>query len=483
MDANIMMVGGSHLLQTVAPEIMLLPVTAIAGASLTRSTEKSVVEYFLGGGRTGSVTIGASLFVTTFACLWLLDMSLATGGLGLASAIGAGVFVLMLGFFFAPMYLKSRTITVPQFVTLRFDEATARLWSGITIAFYVAVKIPLVLMLATWTIERTLGWNVVTPVALMVVVVMIGLYTVVGGFSAVVRTQFIEAVVLFVGSLTIMILLALFPEAAGHLHFGPSIQGIASEMSWPVIAFGIPVVLAWHWFADQYVLQRILGARDLHTAQRGTVLTAVLILAQLLIIGTVAAQLSTPITDPYAGFTSAEMIMGIAAVIFLALVMATLSSDFHSTATLFTLDFYRAAYPDAREESLVLVGRLSTTMIVVLTILAVSTVSLVDEGVVSMLRQVQLHLAPPIVAVFLIGIYWDRMNSKGALWALVSGEVFGILHFGMSHSRGESVLGPGVFAGIAFFASALVLIVVSLATAAPSAETSMYMSILRRKQG
>lgn len=492
IDANEAMINGPHQYQIISFVIFLALVAVVGIASSRRRKEKNALEYFLGAKGIGPFVLGPSLFVTAVSSLWLLHSSGLVGGIGVWAGVVTALFVLGLGFFVAPLYLKAKVFTVPQFLSCRFDNPTALLFSGFSILFSVGVRIPLTLTLAMWSIERLLGWDMMTSVALMVMVMVIGLYTIVGGFMSVIRTHLVQASVVILGSLALLVLMLLVSPSRMALSLGTILPEGQQSISWITVFIGLPLIFVWQWFADQYVVQRILGSRDTRSVQRGTMFAAMLILVQVMILVALGSATGGWIGSSES-INASSIVKGTASMAFLALIMATLASDFHSAATLFTMDFYRTVYPDASDESLVLVGRLSTTMIVILAILAISMVPLVNVSLISLMRQVPVHVAPPIVAVFVFGIFWQRTSSKGALWALVVGELFGGFDLVLRFIHGTSAFAGGVldkwgnldlvaFGMISLIASSIILVTMSLFTETRSTETNAYISVLRRKQ-
>ncbi|MBI5472901.1 MAG: hypothetical protein HY961_11200 [Ignavibacteriae bacterium] len=462
-------------------------ITAYGIFASRRGIEKTSVEYFLGSRSLSTLEVGSSLFATGIAGLSIYGAFIGgTDESWLWYCALAVVAALILGFSFAPTYLSSRVLTVPGFFSLRFDERTAVTLSGLSIFFSVAVKIPLLLMFASWAIKNVFGWNTATSAGLVLVVVLIGLYTIVGGFSSVVRTHVLEAGIILVG---------IAAAATSTLVNSGRVLSVTTSCLMPDVsvsfAVGILIVFTWHWWFDQFTVQRILAARNIPSARRGAVLCAILIGVAVLLVGISSSMRGSSVA---ALVVSGDLLSrSIGSVVVLALLMATLASEFQSTATLFTLDFYKRLYADASEESLVLVGRLSTTLIVVLAIVAGSTISLVDERSETLLLQVPLHIVPPIVAVFGFSLFWQRASNKGALCALLCGELFGAVSLIARYVSGSDAWGgmpvinlftldPFVFGLISLLCSALILVAVSLLTEAPPLETTTYMSILRRKQ-
>ena len=388
------MIDGSHPFQAIGFLVVLALIALLGNATAKRGKEKNAKEYFLGGRGTGVSTLAASLFITAIAGMWLTE-AYAGSAAGLWNGIGALVCLLVLGLVLAPFYFTAAFFTLPQVIARRFDTRTSLLWAGVTILFYVGVKIPLVLTLATWTIEQVLGWDAMPSITLMVVVVLTGLYTVAGGFTSVIHMQVIQAGLVLAGSFVALLLVVLSPAHASVFPATMQVGGFPSGIFLPALV----LVLAWHWFADQYTLQRVFSAPDQRVVRKSSLWGAALLLVEIAILYAIRTLTAVPGAVEGTAPVVPMILRGIAGISFLALLMATLSSDVHSTASLFTLDYYRAVYPGARDESLVLIGRLSTTMIVVLAILAVSTVAIVDRGLIALLGHFDAHVAPPLVAV------------------------------------------------------------------------------------
>jgi len=102
--------------------------------------------------------------------------------------------------------------------------------------------------------------------------------------------------------------------------------------------------------------------------------------------------------------------------------MSSLASVFNSASTLFTVDIFKKVYPDTPEEKLVKTGRIATAIIVILGMLWIPIMQKIGGGVLyQYLQSVQAYIAPPITAVFLLGILWKRINAKGAIATLLFG--------------------------------------------------------------
>jgi len=174
---------------------------------------------------------------------------------------------------------------------------------------------------------------------------------------------------------------------------------------------------------------------------------------------------------------------GLVVAALMAALMSSLSSLFNSSAALFTIDIYEKIRPGKSERHLVTVGRLATGVVVVLGILWIPVMSKISEGgLYKYLQSVQGYLAPPITAVFLLGLFWKRTNARGAVWGLAAGFVLG-----MSKLTIQAIFGAGkienpaflaavgdfnflYFSGVLFAASIAIVVVTSLLSAPPPPE-------------
>lgn len=454
--------------------IVLLYLVMVTGFGLLvaqRSKDRKLEDYFLAGRGVRWVSLGASLFVTTVAGTMIAAVSnpgLRRIDLLVGWGILSAVFALVLGLLFAPRYLRANVYTVPEYLSARFDQSTGRLVSGASILFSLLVRIPLAIVAGSWFLHEAMGWDMIVSATL--VVVISGLYTIVGGFPAVVYTQVFQALVVLLGSATVA-----FVGVHGSLA-GPeqlSLSGLwgqatGSGGAWSAALMGAPVFGAWYWFADQFVVHRIMSAQDVRHSRRGTLLTAVLIIVELFLLIAVASEIGLSSPASLMRTAAGELVKGLAAASLLALLMSVLAGYFHSTAALVTLDFIRPLRPETTEESMVLFGRLATTAIVIVSILTVSAASLINPSMLHWMQGLYMYVAPPIAAVLISGMLWERMTARGAQWALAVGAVLGAVHVGWRLAAGSDLFltDPNTqvfsFAALSFVLCLLVLVGASI---------------------
>ena len=469
----------------------------VARRSATRATAE---DYFLGGRNAGWFVIGASLFASNIGSEHLVGLA----GTAAASGVAVGQFevlasliLLLLGWVFVPFYLRSGVFTMPEFLQRRYGPAARWYLAVISIVGYVLTKISVTIAAGGIVFEVLMGVDFWTGAG--VVVVATGIYTVFGGLRAVLYTDLLQTFVLIGGAIAVTLIgldavggWQVVYDTAGGGFFDMWKPMSDPDFPWTGILFGAPILGVWYWCTDQFIVQRVLSARNLDNARRGAIFAGFLKLLPLflfvipgVIAYTLAQQgqltLSRP-DDALPAMVATLLPTGLKGLVvagLLAALMSSLSSVFNSCSTLVTWDLYRSFRPDASERTLVLVGQVSTAVLVCLGLLWIPMIKLISGQIYQYLQSVQAYISPPIAAIFLLGIFWRRVNSPGAVASLATGFVLGIGRLVLELNK--SALDDGLllyfadinflhFAVFLFVVCALVLIIVSLFTPPPSDE-------------
>ena len=186
--------------------IVYLIVILSVGFYSSRKKEKNFSDYFLSGKNVGWFAIGLSIFATNISSEHFIGLagSGATRGLAVAQFELMAIFILiLLGWFIAPIYLKSGAATVPEIIEKRFDARSRKFLSGLSIAIYIITKITVTLLAGGILFYKIFGLSIYTSA--IIIVLITGVYSVIGGATAVVKTQVIQAVILIVGAVTLTI--------------------------------------------------------------------------------------------------------------------------------------------------------------------------------------------------------------------------------------------------------------------------------------
>jgi len=222
------------------------------------------------------------------------------------------------------------------------------------------------------------------------------------------------------------------------------------DFPWPGIIFGAHIIAFWYWCTDQYIVQRLLSAKSIDQARKGSLLAAALKILPIfiLVFPGIFASILFPESKgdgAYSALLYSEIVphglKGFVIAGVLAAIMSSLSGVFNTISILFTNDYYKIKYPEANERKLILVGRLSTTAAVVIAILIVPFVKVITSQIYLFLQSVQSFVSPPITAVFLFGLFSKRMSAKTAIITLIIGELIGIFRLVLQllHDNGVSL--------------------------------------------
>jgi SSS family solute:Na+ symporter len=462
-----------------------------------RKRHKNSEEYFLAGRNVGWVAIGASLFATNISSEHFLGLA----GTGAQSGLAVGHFewlacliVLLLGWVFTPFYLKSGVFTMPEFLERRYNSASRYYLSIVSIIAYVLTKISIALYAGGILLNAVMGWDMYTSA--VVIVLITGLYTVIGGLSAVIYTDLVQMFILIGGSVVLTILglnqaggwdnlVAGTPASFWHM-FKPITD---PDFPWTGIVFGAPILGIWYWCTDQYIVQRVLSAKNLSNAQSGTIFAGFLKILPVFILilpGIIAFYLSDGTVSgdqAYAWMVTNLLPSGLKGLVvagLLAALMSSLSAMFNSTSTLLTIDIYKKIKPDANERTTVNFGRITTAIMVLLGLLWIPFIGLLsDNRMYVYLQSVQAYVSPPIAACFLFGIFWKRVNGKGAITSLLTGLFLGGIRLILEVQNKISPLSNDFLRYVAsvnflhyaiflFVVCSIVLVAVSLATEVPA---------------
>jgi len=433
--------------------------------------QRTSTDYFLAGRHMPWFVVGASIFASNIGSEHIVGLAGqgSTSGMGMAHWELHAWVVVMLAWVFVPFYYRSKVFTMPEFLEKRFNSTARWILTIVSLVAYVFTKVS-VTVYAGGVVFNVLLPEIQVPVTenfvldafwigALLTVILTGIYTVAGGLRAVVYTDTIQTFILILGSVFITIF------GLSKLGGWSELQVICRENAenfalwrpnsdpnfpWLGILIASPIIGIWYWCTDQYIVQRALSAKDLKNARRGALWGSFLKVWPVMIFlvpGLIGYALHQKglITIPmkmangqevldgdkvFAVMVSSLLPAGLRGLVvggLLAALMSSLSSLFNSCASLFTVDIYEKINPKASERHLVTVGRIATLAVVVMGIIWIPVMQRVSQGgLYRYLQDVQSYLGPPITAVFLLGLFFKRINGKGAVAGLAIGFVAGM---------------------------------------------------------
>lgn len=454
--------------------------------------KRSPESYFLGGRNLGWWVIGASLFASNIGSEHLIGLA----GAGAKGDFAAGQFeilaammLLILGWFFVPFYMKSGVFTMPEFLERRYSAWARNYLSWISIVAYVLTKISVTIAAGGIVFTTLLGIDFWTGALL--IVIFTGVYTLVGGLKVVVYTDFLQMIVLISGSIALTYFgLESLNGWDGMVQHVPSNslslwRGMNdSNYPWTGILLGAPILGVWYWCTDQFIVQRVLAAKNINHARKGTIFGGFLKLLPLFLFvipGVIALALSLGddplITFPLKadGSTNYDAALpllslavlptgfkGLVIAGLLAALMSSLSSVFNSCSTLFTMDIYRKYKPKATKKELVYVGQIATVVLIAFGLAWIPLMEFIKGGLFQKLQSIQAYISPPIAAVFLVGILSKKITPKAAKITLLSGAFLGVLRLILELSQDNLTGAIYAFTQINFLHFAFILFVISV---------------------
>ena len=480
---------------------------------VVRKKDNTSADYFLAGRDATWIAIGASIFASNIGSEHLVGLAGAGASSGMAMAHWEmhGWLILLLGWLFVPFYARSGVFTMPEFLEKRYNSRSRSFLSIISLVSYILTKVAVTVYAGGVVFKQVFGIETMFGIdffwiSAIGLVILTGIYTVFGGMKAVLATSVIQTPVLLVGSLAVMVIglmklggwseMMEICRAVPVNEYGDNMTDLIrsskdNEFPWTGVLLGSAIIGFWYWCTDQYIVQRVLSGRDQKQARRGTIFGAYLKLTPVfifLIPGMIAfamnqkGMLELPNSDAAFPVLVRELLpMGFTGIVvggILAALMSSLASLFNSSATLFTVDFYKKFRPETTERKLVIVGRWATVVVVILGMLWIPVMKGLGKVLYVYLQDVQSLLAPGIAAVFLLGIISKRTSPAAGFTGLVTGFVLGMTRLALKVFEGS--LDPdgmlyAVFVApnwlhyeIALFALVIVvMIVVTMFTKAP----------------
>jgi SSS family solute:Na+ symporter len=476
--------------------LYLLIIGAVSIWSI-RKSKASPSDYFLANRNLGWFVIGASILASNVGSEHIVGLAgtAAQSGLVMGHYELHSWIILLLGWVFVPFYMRSMVYTMPEFLERRFNPQSRILLSIIQLLSYIITKASVTIFAAA-TVITIFFPGVDFWTAAIILVIITGVYTIFGGLHAVMYTEAIQAIVLLLGSTVLMFfglkevggwdgLMTSIPKS--KLNMFPALSD--PNFPWLGILFASPIVGIWYWCTDQHIVQRCLAARDEKQARRGTIFAAYLKLMPFFIFmipGLIAYSLHEQgklvLDDPNQAFPTLVRellpvgLRGLLAGGLLAALMSSLASVYNACATLFTMDIYKKIKPEADNKTLVKVGRITTGVVVILGMIWIPLMSKISGVLYQYLQSVQSYLAPPIAAVFLLGVYSKRINAKGAFSAMIIGFALGIFRIILELNKSTLTgfwydfadLNFLYFCIILFLISIALMIIISLLSEAPS---------------
>ncbi|XP_033727039.1 sodium/glucose cotransporter 4-like [Pecten maximus] len=449
-----------------------------------RRSRNNVNNYFLAGRNISWWPVGASLFSSNIGSEHFVGLA----GTGAAAGIAMISYewfsmplVLLLGWFFLPVYISAGVYTLPEYMEKRFGGYRIRIYlSVLALILYIVTKLAVSIFAGALFIQLALGWDMY--VSIMALLGVTAIYTILGGLAAVIYTDTFQTGVMTIGALALVGIS--FNEIGGYnnlqrkyMEAVPSVRNLNSSCGlprddafhifrdpvtgdnpWPGLLLQSSLGCLWYWCCDQVIVQRTLAARNLSHAKGGSILAGYLKLLPIFLmifpgmisralypdeVACVDPQVCMDVCDNPVGCSNIAYpklvlellpfgVRGLLMAVMLSAIMSSLTSIFNSSSTIFTMDLWRRARPRATERELLIVGRI---FIVILCGISIAWIPLVRSSqggqLFNYIQAIQGYLGTPIGALFVLGVFWKRMNEQGAFWGILIGHICGVVRMGL----------------------------------------------------
>ncbi|EHB06770.1 Low affinity sodium-glucose cotransporter [Heterocephalus glaber] len=465
--------------------IYFVVVTAVGLWAMLRTNRGTIGGFFLAGREMAWWAMGASLFASNIGSGHFVGLA----GTGAASGIAVVAFeshasplLLVLGWFFVPIYIKAGVVTMPEYLKKRFGGNRLQVYLSVLSLFMcVVLRTSADIFSGAIFIKLALGLDLY--LAIFILLAITAVYTITGGLTAVIYTDTLQAGIMLLGSCILMVFA--FVEVGGYESFTekymnaiPSViegdnltinprcytpqadsfhifrDAVTGDIPWPGTVFGMTITAVWFWCTDQVIVQRCLSGKDMSHVKAACIMCGYLKLLPLFLMvmpGMISRILYTDMVacvvpsecvkhcgvdigcTNYAYPTMVLDLMpaglrGLMLSVMVASLLSSMTSIFNSASTLFSIDLYTKVRKQASEKELLIAGRLFVIVLIVLSILWVPLVEVSQGGqLIHYTEAIASYLGPPIAAVFLLAIFCKRVNEQGAFWGLMIGLIMGLI--------------------------------------------------------
>ncbi len=450
---------------------------AAVAAKESGKEESATESYFLGGRNFIWPFVGLSLVATNMSGATFVGLAGGAYSQGISifayewmTTVILAVFI----FFILPFYLRSGVFTLPEFLEKRFDRRSRMAFAAFNLFANMFIDMAAALFAGAIVIQ-TIYPDIPIIVSVAALAILAAIYTVIGGLGAVMVSDSIQATVTVLGGLIVFIATwraipswSEMAENAGDEKMSLILSTSNSDLPWPGLLTGVLVIGLYYWTTNQLVVQRTLGARSLDHGRWGALLAGFIKLTFLFLFifpGVMAITLYPNLDTPDKVFPTLVFdlipvgVRGLILAAVIAAITSTVDSILNSASTIVTMDFVKTYRPNTSDKSLVFIGRISTVIALVVAIVWAPFIAQFDT-LYNYLQSVLSFLVPPVVAVFLLGIAWKRLNADAAFYTLIILQPLGVVGFYFTQVRPEEPTVQFLYAAGGLLVIALAMLVI-----------------------
>lgn len=391
------------------------------------------------------------------------SMLIASASAGFATGVVSGnyawyafIFIGLLAFVFAPRYLGEKISTLPEFMGKRFGQSTRNMLAWYTIVTILISWLALTLFAGGILIRQVFG--IPMWASALILLGISAFFTMLGGLKAVAYTNVYQMILLIVVSATLTVVGIYYlgnnsffggirtladPDVVPSSYWNLWLPNDHPDYPWLPILLGYVVSGLWFWCTDQSMVQPVLAAKNLKEGQKGANFTGwlkILDVAIYIIPGIVCFALAktgffgameVKQDDAYMTLVTNLFptgMVGLVMAVLVASLVSTIGSALNALSTVFTMDIYVKKFkPEASTREIIKVGQIVTVIgALVSIIITIAVDNIKGMDLFNVFQSVLSFIAPPMAAVFLMGVFWKRCTTTAANIVLTAGTIFSI---------------------------------------------------------
>ena len=426
-----------------------------------KSRANTSEDFFMAGREMTAWVAGLSFLSANLGALELMGWAGSAYQYGILAAhwywIGAIPAMLFLALVMMPFYYISKTHSVPGYLKLRFGEPS-RVLSAVSFAFMTVLMSGVNMFAMAKVMQIVLGWDI--NFSIWVSSITVALYVALGGLRSAIFNEVLQFFLIWAGAMLIPILglietggwsnlkiLIAQRASAEYVHLWSGLGSFSTNpmgIHWTGIVFGLGAIISMgYWTTDFLVVQRVLTAKDLRSAEIAPIIGAgfkmmvpfIVILPGLLGLAVLPMKLTAESAVTAGGHSYNDVLplmlarycgpglLGLGITALIAGFMSGMAGNVSAFTTVWTYDIYRALIKkNATDQHYVTMGRWTTVMGV---LISIGTAYLVMQfaSIMDYVQALFSFFIAPLFGTVILGMLWKRTTGPGGFWGLLCGTV------------------------------------------------------------
>lgn len=428
-------------LSTVSVSLYFLFFIALISVSvyLFHPKEVTVESYFFANRNSHWLVIGISILTTSLFSPYIFGLTISGSNFELPVVYGliSIIMLVLLGWLIAPKYFKTKINTLPDYFEKRFNRKCKFFISSLYIFYNIFLRLIIILAAGNIFISNITGVDAYSFLLLFIIIT--GIYVIIGGLQAEIYVSIAQMLLIVLGVTGFLAWIIFKNDGVQSVIFKMLSlsylkDGSNNEFSLPGFLLGLPVIGFWFWFTDQFMVQKVLSIRNFHSLRKAALVSICFQIIPILVFLLPGIIINLPVAESKGTlstlFSDNILPEGLKVVLIVAVaaaLMASFANLFNSTSSIITFDFYRSFNSSASNRKFVLIGRLTTLVLLVFSILLIPVSQTIDFSVCLQLFKIIAYFATLVSAIFITSLISNKINSTSALVTLCAGTLIILL--------------------------------------------------------